>query len=115
MKNYIQEGKTLELTAPAGGVVSGVGYMVGGLFAVASTTEAAAEKFSGCVMGVFEMPKESTTAAFAEGETCFWDDTAKQFNETAVGRFPSAICVAAAGATDTTVRVKILPAPIAAV
>jgi len=114
MKNYIQEGKTLELTAPAGGVVSGVGYMIGGLFAVASTTEAAAAKFSGCVSDVFEMPKEATTAVFTEGETCFWDDTAKRFDETAVGRFPAAVCVAAAGATDAVVRVKILPAPIAA-
>lgn len=115
MKNYIQEGKTLELTAPAGGVVSGLGYMIGGLFVVASTTEAAGSKFSGAHCGVFEMPKEATTAAFAEGEVCFWDDTAKVFNETAAGRFPACICVAAAGATDATVRVKIIEANIAAV
>ena len=35
MNNYIQPGNVVDLTAPAGGVVGGMGYIIGGIFGVA--------------------------------------------------------------------------------
>jgi plasmid stabilization system protein ParE len=43
MKNYIQEGRMISVAAPAGGMASGDGVVVGALFGVASKTAAAGE------------------------------------------------------------------------
>jgi len=107
MKNGIQEGKSLTLTAPVGGVVSGGAYLIGGLLVVAVADAAAGENFVGCTEGVYEIAKENTTAVFAEGEVVFWDDGASQMDETAGGRFPVGTAVASAIATDATVKVKL--------
>lgn len=115
MKNFVHSGKTLELTAPVGGVVSGTAYLHGGLLVVASVSAAATEKYSAEAEGVYELPKEATTAAFVEGETVFWDNTAKRFDETGTGRFPAGTAVKAAGATAATVWVKLVGHSVAAV
>jgi len=47
MKNFVQPGDTLDLVAPAGGVVSGNFYPIGGLLVCAATTAAAGEIFAG--------------------------------------------------------------------
>lgn len=72
--NYVQEGKTLTLTAPAGGVTTGLGYVIGSLFVVAQTTAAATYPFEGTVDGVHTLPK-TTAQAWAEGQPVFWDAT----------------------------------------
>jgi len=72
--NYVQEGDVLSLTAPAGGVVTGVGYLIGTLFVVALETAAAGVSFSAAVEGVFILPKTSAQA-WAEGQKVFWDNT----------------------------------------
>ena len=40
MQNFIQEGRTLYITAPAGGTVSGVPVVIGKIFTIASETVA---------------------------------------------------------------------------
>lgn len=40
MKNFIQRGDMITVTAPTGGVTSGQGVLVGNLFGVAATTVA---------------------------------------------------------------------------
>jgi predicted RecA/RadA family phage recombinase len=115
MKNFLLSGKCLELTAPAGGVVSGGAYLHGGLLVVAAADAAATEKYVGESEGVYELPKEATTAVFVEGEICFWDNTAKRFDETAAGRFPVGTAVKAAGSSATTVFVKLTGHAVAAV
>lgn len=104
MKNYIQKGDTLELTAPAGGVVAGTAYKIGDMILVAMVTAAAGEKVSFSRTGVFSLAKESTTAAFAEGEKVYFDSGSELMDEQAVGRFFAGTCVKAAGATDATVE-----------
>ena len=47
MKNFIQKGYSLDLIAPAGGVVSGLGYVIGQLIVFAQATKAAGETFAG--------------------------------------------------------------------
>lgn len=55
--NYIQEGASLTLVAPTGGVVSGMIYIIGSFIVVASTTVAAGEEFEGQRCRVWELPK----------------------------------------------------------
>lgn len=113
--NQIQKGCVLDLIAPAGGVVSGNGYMIGGLLVVAQITAAATEKFSAISEGVFEMPKEATITAFVEGELVFWDAANGYFEKTVVGDFPAGTCVKIAGATDPTAHVKLMGFAVEAV
>jgi len=107
--NFLQEGDTLSLIAPSGGVTSGVGYMIGGLFVVALTSAAQGAVFSGMTGGVFSMTKNThaTTKAFTAGETVFWDDTNKRWDKTATGLFGVGIAVEAATSTGTSVKVLV--------
>lgn len=84
MDNYVQKGDALRFTAPAGGVVSGNGYLIGGIFVVATVTAAATEGFNGQVVGVFTLPKVDATAV-TEGQNAYWDDTNKETTPTASG------------------------------
>lgn len=59
MKNHVQEGNTLTLVAPTGGVVSGMIYKISAIIAVANFTAAVGEDFEGDIIGVFELPKVS--------------------------------------------------------
>lgn len=72
MRNFIQPGNVLELTAPSGGVVSGTAYKIGQLLVVAQVSAAEGAKFSAVVEGVVELPKTSAQA-WAEGAAIYWD------------------------------------------
>lgn len=106
-KNQSSRGQILTLTAPAGGVVSGTPVLIAGLLVIPQTTQAAGEKFAGASEGVWEIAKENTTAVFTEGERVYWDDTAKEVDESAAGRFEVGTAVEAAGATAATALVKL--------
>lgn len=106
-KNFIQPGDTLELTAPAGGVVSGTGYVIGALFVVALGDAAAGELFRGKVDGVWQLPKAATVAPTA-GAVAFYNNTAKTVTSvSAAGLFPIGTFTAAAAAADATVFVRL--------
>lgn len=106
MKNFVQEGKVLELTAPAGGVVSGTGYIIGGMLCVAMVDAAATEKASFLVEGVAELAKD--TADFAEGEIVYFDGATNLCKDSASGFYKCGTCVEAAATGDGTVKVKLL-------
>ena len=74
MKNFINEGDTLDVVAPSGGVVSGSLYVIGSLVGVATTTVAAGVSFALKTSGVFELPKLSTDV-FVAGAKLYWDAT----------------------------------------
>lgn len=71
MRNYVQPGDTITLTAPAGGVTSGQGVLKGRLFVVATDDAEEGEPFEGMTYGVFDFPKAAV--AFSEGDPAFWD------------------------------------------
>lgn len=71
-KNFVQPGHVLTLTAPAGGVVSGNGYLIGALFVVALISAPEGQQFEGQCTGVFRLPKTSAQA-WAEGAAIYWD------------------------------------------
>ncbi|NTI86027.1 DUF2190 family protein [Agrobacterium rhizogenes] len=71
MKNYIQEGDTLELTAPAD-VKSGDGVLVGKLFGVAAHSAKQGERVNLDRVGVYKLPKVAAQA-WGEGIPVYWD------------------------------------------
>ena len=107
MKNFIQPGDSLDLTAPAGGVTSGQGYLIGDTLAVAVESKAAGEKFAGKVEGVFEMDK-LTTDVMAEGVKVNWNNTNQEFQNATTDKDDAAVVVEAVGNGDTKVKVKLL-------
>ena len=76
MKNYIQEGRLITITAATGGVTSGQGVLVGNLFGVAAKTATEGESVEIATVGVYELPKLAS-AVIAAGARVAWDDTAK--------------------------------------
>src|SRR6185437_7705068 len=92
MNNSVSPGKIAQFTAPSGGVVSGLGYLIGSLFVVATSTVSAGLPFEGAVVGVFDLVKLAGTA-WTEGELIYWDNTAK--NCTVVSTSNTRIGVAA--------------------
>ncbi len=106
MKNFIQNGDMISVTAPAGGIVSGQGIVVGSLFGVAAKAAAEGESVEIATVGVYELPKAPATV-IAQGARVAWDDAAKQVALPGVGMHPIGAAVLAAGNGPTTVRVRL--------
>lgn len=77
MKTYGSPGGTLELTAPAGGVVSGTPYLIDSLLVVAEASALVGAKFSALAKGVVDVPKVASEK-WTECLKLYWDDTAKK-------------------------------------
>lgn len=75
MKNFVQHGDTVTLTAPYA-VTSGLGFQVGSIFAVASADAADGVEVEGATAGVFDLVK-ATGQAWTQGVKIYWDDTSK--------------------------------------
>ena len=108
MKNFKQRGKSLDLIAGGGGVVSGQGYIHGSIFAVANETKAAGEKYAGEVEGVFEMAKV-TANVMTEGLKVNWNDSNKEWQNATTDLDDAAVVVEAADGTKSLVKVKLTP------
>jgi predicted RecA/RadA family phage recombinase len=106
MKNFIQRGDMITVTAPTGGVTSGQGVLVGNLFGVVATTVAEGKSVEIATVGVYELPK-LVSAVIAAGERVAWDDIAKQVVVPGTGMVPIGVATLAAGNGVATVRVKL--------
>ncbi len=106
MKNFIQEGNAITLTAPSGGVVSGHIVVIASIFAVASITAAENEDFEGVTEGVFEFAKTSADTP-AQGDVAYWDNTAKEVTTTSASNTEVGIFVKAYGNGDTLAQVRL--------
>ena len=113
MNNFIKPGKIVTYTAPAGGVISGNGYVIGSLLVVATNTIAAGLPFEGATLGIFTLPK-AAGAAWTEGQLLYWD-TANNNLVTAPSATARRVGCAAAAAAAADVsgqcRVHGIPAP----
>lgn len=105
MKNYVQPGDTLTLTAPYA-VASGAGLLVGSIFGVATAAAASGAAVEAAVTGVFDLAK-ATGAAWTVGARIYWDDTAKNCTTTASTNKLIGVAVAAAASGDTVGRVRL--------
>ena len=105
MKTFIQNGDVITVTAPAGGVTSGQGLLVGSLFGIATCDALSGESVEIATTGVFDLNKNSATV-ISQGDRVAWDDTAREIALPSVGLYPVGIATLAAGdgATSVTVR-----------
>lgn len=76
MKNLVQEGKILGVTAPYA-LTSGDGCLVGALFGVATMDAANGAAVEIMLDGVFEL-KKTSAQAWAVGDRIYWDNSAKE-------------------------------------
>ncbi len=101
MKNWIQPGDVLELTAPGGGVVSGTGVLIGALLVIPVVTAVAGEKFNGVVTGVVQHAKVSAQT-WTEGQRLYWNAGLSQVTSVATdGPFIGVAATVAANPSTT--------------
>jgi predicted RecA/RadA family phage recombinase len=84
MKNFVQDGDTIQLTAPVGGVTGGAIFKQGGLVGVVVASAAEGEQFALQLKGVFNgLPKAAE--AWTTGDTLYWSTANSNFTKTASG------------------------------
>lgn len=106
MRNFVQEGQTLTLTAPET-VTSGEGVIVGGIFSVAQADAASGAAFEGLTEGVFDFPKTAAVTP-AQGAAAFFNNTTKAVTGTsATGLFKIGVFTKTAAGGDATARVRL--------
>lgn len=109
MKNYIQGGDTVTLTAPYA-VTSGQGALVGSIFGVATGDIANAAVGEFKTTGVFDLTK-AASQAWTVGVRIYWDDAAKVCTTAAAAGANKLIGVAlvavGSGAGETIGRVRL--------
>lgn len=84
MNNYVQCGKSIQVTAPTGGFTSGSVYKVGDTVGVAIADVAASEEGILSVDGVYNVAKASAVT-FTQGNRVWWDDSNSEFTTTTGG------------------------------
>ncbi len=107
MKNYVQPGNTLTLTAPYA-VTSGDGLLVGSIFGVAAGDAASGATVEAALTGVFDLTKIGSQA-WTVGAKIYWDDTNKRCTTVATDNtlIGVAVTAVAGGAGDTIGRVRL--------
>lgn len=108
MKNYVQDGRALDLTAPSGGVVSGLAYKIGAIICIAAADAIATAIFVGYTEGVYDVVSDTGTA-WAEGDVVYWDNTAKVFTKTTTSNTKCGVVVSAKLSATATGRIKLVP------
>lgn len=107
MKNYVQPGETLALTAPYA-VAAGEGLLVGSIFGVAKAAAASGAAVDALTQGVVDLKKGTAAGtAIAAGAKVYWDNAAKVATGTATANTLIGAAVASAADADATVRVKL--------
>jgi predicted RecA/RadA family phage recombinase len=107
MKNYVQPGNTITLTAPYA-VASGDGLLVGSIFGLASGSAALGETVEAALVGVFDLRKVASQA-WAQGDKVYWDNTNKEATKTDLGNTLIGVATeaVAGGAGDVIGRVRL--------
>lgn len=106
MKNYVKEGRMLTAPAPAGGAVSGNGYLIGSLFGVCAVSADAGVDTEFCLDSVFELDK-TTAQAWAVGDKIFWDNSTKKCTTVSSGNTLVGTAVEVAALADITGIVRL--------
>lgn len=109
MKNFIQPGNSLDLIAPAGGVVSGQGYLHDNILLVANETKAVGESYAGDRLGVHELDKLAANV-MTEGLKVNWNDTNKEWQIATSDLDGAGTVVEAAG--NGILKVKVVLTPV---
>jgi predicted RecA/RadA family phage recombinase len=104
MKNLIQEGDELVLTAPYARL-SGEAAQIGGIFGVATQDVASGADATFVIEGVVEITK--ATGAVTQGQKMYWDATAKNITTVSTANTLIGCATQAALSGDATCRVRL--------
>lgn len=106
MKNFVQRGESVTVSAPVGGVSSGQGFLLTtGVFVVAKQTATAGADVDVLLVGVVDFPKAAV--AVNTGDLAYWDNTNKVVTNVSTSNTKIGLFVAAAGSTVPTGRVRL--------
>lgn len=105
MKNYIQKGDVLTLTAPYARS-SGQGALIGSIFGVATNDVENGAEGEFAVEGVIELAKTSAEA-WDQGDLVYWDDTNKVCTSVSTSNKLIGVAVAAAANPSATGIVRL--------
>lgn len=106
MKNFVQPGNTISVTAPPGGVTSGDGVLIGNIFGVAGADAPAGTSVGLVTVGVFDLLKLNTDT-IGQGQRVYWDAEEQHITEVATGNYPVGVATEAAGNGTFVVRVRL--------
>lgn len=107
MKNFVQPGDTISVTAPYT-VLSGAGCLVGILFGIAAFDATSGSAVELATEGVFDITALSTdTASGTTLVAAYWDDTNKRITTTSASNTKVGVIVAAKTNGQTTARVRL--------
>jgi predicted RecA/RadA family phage recombinase len=104
MKNFIQQGRSIEITAPYAATTGG-GMLLGTLFGVVADTVGSGATAEIVIEGVFDIAKDASV--FSAGDLVYWDDTNKVVTSTATGNRTVGRAIQAQLTGDATCRVHL--------
>lgn len=104
MKNFVQKGDTLTLTAP-GALSSGDVVIVGGFIGVANHDAESGADVETDLRGVFTLPKAAI--AISQGDQLYWSTANGNVNKTASGNTAIGKAAADAASGDATATVRL--------
>lgn len=106
--NYVQEGDTVTVAAPSGGVTSGNAYLITGIFGVATTTTTVGLDVELATEGVWTLTKVGSQA-WSVGDRIYWDDANARCTSDAGAGIYIGVCTeaVASGAGDVTGKVRL--------
>ena len=113
--DYIGEGGRINYTAGTTAVSKGDVVVVRsgatGMIGVAIDDIAASGTGPVAIEGVFKITKSTATATgiFSVGDSLYWDVAGGHINSQASANVPAGICMEAAAAAATTVKIKLVP------
>jgi len=105
MKNYVQDGAVLTLTAPYD-VTSGQALKVGSIIGIATADAVETAAVEAITRGVVDVAKVSAQA-WTVGAAIYWDDTARLFTTTSTSNTLAGVAVAVAANPSATGRVRL--------
>lgn len=107
MKNFVQQGDVVSVTAPYA-LSSGDGCLVGVLFGVAQADAANGAAAELMTEGIFDIKALSTdTASGTSLVAAYWDNTNKYITTTSTSNTKVGVIVAAKTSGQTTARVRL--------
>jgi predicted RecA/RadA family phage recombinase len=109
MKTFVQQGDSITLVAPYD-VLSGAGFKVGQVFAVATNDALSGASVVGQRVGVVTIAKVSAQA-WTQGALVYWDNSAKLATTTATSNLLIGGAAAAAANPTATGQVILSGAP----
>jgi predicted RecA/RadA family phage recombinase len=102
MKNFVADGKSIQLTAPSGGVTGGSIYKQGVLIGVVVASAAEGEQFTLMLAGAYSGLPKTASQAWAVGDKLYWDATAGSLTTTSTSNTYAGHAYSAALSAATT-------------